>query len=115
MKNIKLLSLLLIAFIGFNACDQDDDLVFTAQEPTEGINFSNSFLDEYVLTVGASNNLGERFTWQDANFGVPTNATYELENSVLGDFTDATVVGTTAGNELAVTIGSMLGLPEQLV
>ncbi|MGB5418787.1 SusF/SusE family outer membrane protein [Algibacter sp.] len=112
MKNIKLLSLLLIAFISFSACDQDDDLVFTAQEPAEGITFSNSFLDEYVLTVAASNNLGERFTWQDANFGVPTNVTYELENSILGDFTDATTVGTTDGNELAVTIGAMLGFAE---
>ena len=112
MKNIKILSLLLIAFIGFNACDQDDDLVFTAQEPADGISFSNSFLDEYVLTVAASNNLGERFTWQDANFGVPTNTTYELENSILGDFIDATTVGTTGGNELAVTIGAMLGFAE---
>lgn len=112
MKNIKILSLLLIAFIGFNACDQDDDLVFTAQEPVDGIVFSNSFLDEYVLTVGASNNLGERFTWQDADFGVPTNTTYELENSILGDFTDATTVGTTDGNELAVTIGNMLAFAE---
>ena len=112
MKNIKILTLLLIAFIGFNACDQDDDLVFTAQEPVDGIVFSNSFLDEYVLTVGASNNLGERFTWQDADFGVPTNTTYELENSILGDFTDATTVGTTDGNELAVTIGNMLAFAE---
>ncbi|SHI37788.1 SusE domain-containing protein [Algibacter luteus] len=108
MKNIKILSLLLLAIIGFNACDQDDDLVFTAQEPTDGIVFSNSFLDEYVLTVAASNNLGERFTWKDANFGVPTNVTYELENSIIGDFTDVTTVGTTDGNELAVTIGKML-------
>ncbi|MFV9549971.1 SusE domain-containing protein [Algibacter sp. PT7-4] len=112
MKNIKLLSLLLLAFIGFNACDQDDDLVFTAQEPAEGISFSNSFLDEYVLTVAASNNLGERFTWEDANFGVPTNVTYELENSILGDFTDATNAGTTSGNELAITIGKMLEYAE---
>jgi hypothetical protein len=112
MKNIKILSLLLLAMIGFNACDQEDDLVFTAQEPVEGIVFSNSFLDEYVLTVAASNNLGERFTWQDANFGVPTNVTYELENSIIGDFTDVTTVGTTDGNELAVTIGAMLGFAE---
>jgi hypothetical protein len=108
MKNIKILSLLLLAIIGLNACDQDDDLVFTAQEPSEGISFSNSFLDEYVLTAAAANNLGERFTWEDANFGVPTNVTYELENSISGDFSDATTVGTTNGNEIAVTIGKML-------
>ena len=49
MKNyIKFLSLLIIALISFNSCDQEDDLVFTAQEPAEGISFSNSFLDQYV-------------------------------------------------------------------
>ncbi|WP_406682686.1 SusE domain-containing protein [Seonamhaeicola sp. MEBiC1930] len=113
MKNyIKLFSLLIIAIVGFNSCDQDDDLVFTAQEPAEGISFSNSFLDEYILTVAASNNLGERFTWNDADFGVPTNITYELENSILGDFTDATTISSTDGNELAVTIGQMLGFAE---
>ena len=111
-KNIKLLSLLIFALIAFNSCDQQDELVFTAQEPAEGISFSNSFLEEYVLTVAASNNLGERFTWTDANFGVPTNVTYELQNSILGDFTDATTIGTTDGNELAVTIGQMLGFAE---
>ncbi len=112
MKNIKLLSLLFLAFVGFMACDQEDDLVFTAQEPVEGIIFSNTFLEEYVLTAAASSNLGERFTWQDADFGVPTNVSYDLENSVLGDFSDATVVGTTDGNELAVTIGQMLDFAE---
>ena len=112
MKKIKILGLLIIALIGFNSCDQEDDLVFTAQEPAEGISFSNSFLDEYVLTVAASNNIGERFTWEDANFGVPTNVSYELQNSILGDFTDATTVGTTDGNEIAVTIGDMLGFAE---
>lgn len=111
-KNIKLLSLIIIAFLSFNSCDQEDDLVFTAQEPEEGISFSNSFLDEYVLTVAASKNLGERFTWRNADFGVPTNINYELQNSILGDFSDATSISSTSGNELAVTIGQMLGFAE---
>lgn len=113
MKNyIKLFSLLIIALISFSSCDQEDDLVFTAKEPVEGINFSNTFLDEYVLTVATSNNLGERFTWNDADYDVPTNITYELQNSILGDFTDATVISSTDGNELAVTIGQMLAFAE---
>ncbi|WP_242094388.1 SusE domain-containing protein [Aestuariivivens sediminicola] len=107
-KNITYLSLLIIALLSFNSCDQEDDLVFTAVEPVEGVSFSNSFSEEYILNKNASGNLGERFTWEDAYFGVPTNVSYELENSILGDFTDATTVGTTDGNELAVTIGQML-------
>ncbi|WP_370479956.1 SusE domain-containing protein [Tamlana flava] len=112
MKNIKILSLLLIAVIGLVSCEQDDELVFTAQEPAEGISFSNTFLAEYTLTAAAAKNIGERFTWEDAYFDVPTNVSYELQNSVLGDFTDATSLGTTSGNELAVTIGQMLGFAE---
>ncbi len=114
MKNyIKILSLLIIALISFNSCDQQDDLVFTAQEPVEGISFSNSFLDEYVLTVTASSNLGERFTWNSADFDVPTNITYVLQNSILGDFSDAMDISSTDGNELAITIGQMLALAEE--
>ncbi|WP_242157171.1 SusE domain-containing protein [Aestuariivivens sediminis] len=109
-KNITYLSLLIIALLSFNSCDQEDDLVFTAQEPVEGVSFSNSFSEEYILNKNASGNLGERFTWEDADFGVPTNVSYELENSIIGNFTDATTVGTTDGNELAVTIGKMLTL-----
>ncbi|UKM64361.1 SusE domain-containing protein [Flavobacteriaceae bacterium GSB9] len=112
MKNIKILSLLLIAVIGLVSCEQDDELVFTAQKPAEGISFSNSFLAEYTLTAATANNIGERFTWEDANFGVPTNVSYELQNSVSGDFSDATSLGTTNGNELAITIGEMLSFAE---
>lgn len=113
MKNIKLLSLLIIALISLNSCDQEDDLVFVAKPPADGITFSNMFLEEYVLIPSAANNIGERFTWRNADFGVPTNTTYELENSLLGDFTDATTLGTTMENDLAVTIGKMLSLAKE--
>ncbi|MCH4552663.1 MULTISPECIES: SusE domain-containing protein [Aestuariibaculum] len=108
MKYIKFLSLLILAAIGFTSCDQEDDLVFVAKVPEEGISFSNMFLEEYTLTTATSKNIGERFTWEDAYFGVPTNIEYELQNSLSGDFTDATVVATTDGNELSITIGNML-------
>ncbi|WMI64740.1 SusE domain-containing protein [Aestuariibaculum sp. YM273] len=108
MKYIKLLSLLILAAIGFTSCEQEDDLVFIAHVPEEGISFSNIFLEEYTLTSATSKNIGERFTWEDAYFGVPTNVEYELQNSISGDFTDATVVGTTDANELSITIGNML-------
>ncbi|MFG6687371.1 SusE domain-containing protein [Mariniflexile sp. HNIBRBA6329] len=112
MKNIKILSLLILAIIGFTSCDQEDDLMFVAKVPEEGIRFSNTFLEEYTLTTATSKNIGERFIWEDAYFGVPTNVEYELQNSILGDFTDATVVSTTAGNELSITIGNMLKYAE---
>jgi len=109
MKKIKILGLFIIALIGFNSCTQDDDLVFTAHEPSEGVIFLNTFLEEYVLTPATSGNLGERFTWSDANFDVPTSVTYELQNSIIGDFSDANTIGSTGGNELGVSVGQLLG------
>lgn len=112
MKNFKILVLLVIAAIGFNSCQEDDDLQFVAQTPGEFM-FSNSFLEEYVLTPEASGNIAERFTWDNANFEVPTNTTYELQRSLTGDFTDMVVVESTTANEIAVTIGQMLTFAEE--
>jgi starch-binding outer membrane protein SusE/F len=107
MKKIKILALLILASIGFNSCEDDDALQFIAQAPDE-LAFTNSFLDEYVLTSATAGNVGERFTWSNADFDVPTIISYDLQKSILGDFSDMEVVGTTTGNELAVTIGNLL-------
>jgi hypothetical protein len=107
MKNIKVLTLLIISMIGFNSCEDDISLTYIAQPPGE-FSFSNSFLSEYVLTPAAANNIGERFTWDAADFGTPTNITYELQRSITGDFSDMAVVGSTSENEIAVTIGNLL-------
>lgn len=109
MRKLKYLGLLIIAIIGFNSCTTDDSVVFIAQEPAE-FGFTNSFLSEYTLTPATADNLGERFTWSDADFAVPTNITYELQRSIIGDFSDATVVGSTSGNEFVVTISQMLAM-----
>lgn len=108
MKNIKKLGLLILAVIGLFACEQDDDFMFTAQEPSSEISFTNTFLESYVLTTATSSNLGERFTWNSADYGVPTVVTYKLEKSISGDFTDAETIGETTANEMAVTIGQLL-------
>ncbi|NOY48388.1 MAG: hypothetical protein GXO84_09395 [Chlorobi bacterium] len=107
MKKITILVLLIITSLGYYSCEDEDNLKFIAKSP-EALAFTNSFLDEYVLTPVTAGNLGERFTWNDADFDVPTVVNYDLEKSILGDFTDAEVVGTTTENELAVTIGNLL-------
>lgn len=109
MKKLSILGLFIFALFTFNSCETEDDVVFTTQEP-EGFVFTNTTLDNYVLSPAVSSNLGERFTWNDADFGVQTNVTYELQSSVLGDFSDAEVVGTTIENEIAMTIGQMLSV-----
>lgn len=112
MKNIKFLTLLFIGLFAFNACEDDTELTYIA-EPSGEFSFTNSFLAEYTLTPSTSGNIGERFTWDDADFGVPTNVTYELQKSIIGDFSDAVVVGTTDGNEFTLTIGDLLEYAEE--
>jgi len=109
MKKFKILLLLILASIGLNSCQEDDDLVFTAA-PQGDFMFSNTFLDEYVLIPAASGNVAERFTWNNANFSVPTNTTYELQRSLTGDFSDMIIVGSTNANEIAVSVGEMLSI-----
>ncbi len=110
MKKLTIIGLLMLAFIGFNSCSEDDDLVFTAVTPEEGVVFVNTFLPEYVLTPETSGNLAERFTWSDAYFDVPTPVTYELHKSLTGLFDDENIlVGSTGNNELGVTVSQMLG------
>ncbi|GGI55838.1 SusE domain-containing protein [Winogradskyella haliclonae] len=107
MKKIEFILLTFIAVISFTACEDDNDLEFIAQEAQDLV-FTNSFQAEYILIPQAANNLAERFTWNNADFDVPTNVTYQLQKSITGDFADAEVVGTTSGNDIAITIGDML-------
>ena len=108
MKNIKFLTILLLSIITLNSCIDDDTKLTYIAEPAGEFMFSNSFLSEYVLTPASSGNLGERFTWNDADFGVETNINYELQKSILGDFSDLEVVASTSENSLSVTIGDLL-------
>ena len=109
MNKIKLTILIFIGVISFNSClDDDADITYVAS-PTGEFMFSNSFLDTYVLTPATSGNLGERFTWDDANFNIETNINYELQKSINGDFSDSDIVGSTSNNYYDISIGDMLG------
>lgn len=107
MKKIKFIALFIISLISINSCQDDDGLTYIA-EPSGEFAFSNTFLSEYILTTDTKGNLGERFTWNSADFGVQTNVSYELQSSIIGDFTDMQVVGTTSNNEFTLTIGDLL-------
>ena len=112
MKNLKILLLTVFTIIGFNSCQDDDDLVFTAAPEAE-FTFVNTFLDDYVLNANATSNIAERFVYNPANFNTPSPVNYVLENSILGDFSDeTTVAGPTTSNEIAVTVGQLLGLAQ---
>lgn len=107
MKKIKFIALLFLSLACFTACIEDDSITYVA-EPSGDLTFSNDFLPMYVLSPSAASNIGERFTWDDANFDIQTNVNYELQKSIIGDFTDMEVVGTTTENAFTVTIGNLL-------
>jgi starch-binding outer membrane protein SusE/F len=110
MKKLSILLFAFVAFIGLNACSSDDDVVFIAQPDAEGINFVNSFNESYILTPATAGNIAERFVWNNVDFDVPTNITYELQGSVDADFSSFDVIGTTGENNLAVKVSQMMTL-----
>jgi len=110
MKNISIFLLTIIAFVGFTACEHDDDVVFTAQPDPEGVAFTSSFSSNYTLNAASSDNLAERFVWSEVDFGAPTTVTYELHGSASQDFSSFDVIGTTSETNLGVTIAQMISL-----
>lgn len=115
MKHLRKLKYLLIFTVGvfFTSCEEDADLLFIDSSNSE-ITFTSSFLSEYILTQETASNIGERFTWNTPNFGIPTTVTYDLQKSIVGDFSDLEVIGSTTGNDIAITIGDMLGFASEL-
>lgn len=113
MKKISTIIVALIALVGFNACSSDDDVVFIAQPDAEGISFTNSFANTYILTSATGENTAERFVWNEIDLEVPTNINYELHGATTEDFESFTLMGTTSGNNLAVTVNQLLELAEE--
>lgn len=111
MKNFKILLLLVIAVLGFNSCQENDDLEFTAT-PQGDFELTNTILPEYVLPADAvaDDNIGVVFTWNEAKFDVQTNVSYELQYSLIGDFSDAANLdglSATSENQITLNIGQL--------
>lgn len=110
MKKISIILLALVTIIGFNACTDDDQLIFTAQPDPEGVSFVNSFSPQYVLTAETMDNLAERFVWESPDFGVDTPVTYELLGSPQATFDTSSIIGSTTENNLPITVAQLMSL-----
>ncbi|MCJ7758811.1 MAG: SusE domain-containing protein, partial [Gillisia sp.] len=110
MKKLSILLMAFVAFVGLNSCSSDDGVVFIAQPDTEGINFTNSFNESYILTPAASGNIAERFVWNTVDFDVPTNITYQLQGSTSADFSSFDIIGATGENNLGVKVSQLKSL-----
>lgn len=117
MKNfIKTATLLLTLFLSFSSCEDDTKLEFIAI-PQGEFELTNTFLSEYILPAenSTNNNIGAIFTFNPADFDVQTNVSYELQSSIAGDFSDATIVPTlsNANSQIEVSIGTLKTLAEE--
>lgn len=110
MKNIKILGLFILIAFGAVSCETDDNLMVTSAVPSENVEFTNTFLNEYILTPETRNNIAERFVWNSPDFGIATPNGYDLEASITEDFSEITSMGSTAENNMGVTINQMLSL-----
>ncbi|MDY8138190.1 SusF/SusE family outer membrane protein [Aquimarina sp. 2201CG5-10] len=110
MKKVSIIIIALVTLIGFNACTDDDALIFTAQDPVEAITFINSVSPEYVLTTETLDNTAERFVWESPDFGVDTAITYEIQGSGESTFANFRSLGTTSSNDIAITVRQMFDL-----
>ncbi|MDN3593572.1 SusF/SusE family outer membrane protein [Zunongwangia endophytica] len=113
MKKLRLLFIAFIALLSFTACTEDDDFTFTAKPDPDGINFMNTPAETYTLSAANSNNLAERFVWNEVDFDVQTPVNYELQASTEENFSSYDVLGDITQTNLAVTVGQMLELAEE--
>lgn len=105
---------LLLGFlaIGLSACIDDEEVIFTAQEPSEEIEFLNDFSSVYLLSSETQSNTAERLVWNEVDFGVPTAVNYILEGSI--DNVNFEEVSTTTDNNYAISVGKLLEFAEEL-
>lgn len=115
-NNIKTLAIIFTLLLSFSSCETDDDLIFTAA-PQGEFELNNTFLSEYTLPAenATNNNIGAIFTFNEADFDVQTNVSYELQSSILGDFTDATTVPSISNEntQIEISIGTLKTLAEE--
>ena len=111
MKNLTLVFIAIIAALTFTACTDDDGFTFTAKPDPEGVVFTNSTLETYNLMASSSDNLAERFVWNEVDFGVQTPVNYEIQGATTESFETFSVIG--VETNLPVTVGNMLSLARE--
>lgn len=123
MKNIKLFIAQVLGVVTalalFTACENDDHVPeFTLKAASEDVAFQNEFLADYLLSDETPDNIAERFVWNEVDFGVPTEVSYQLEGSISESF-DADGAyqfdsGTLTTLNASVSVGQLLTMAEGL-
>ena len=107
-----------LLFIAFSCVNEDDGPEFTVIPPSEDVAFTNSFLDEYLLSAQTSANIAERLLWNTPSFGAQTSVSFTVEGSSTNLFA-ATDPGYFSAKDLtennyAISVANLLGIADAL-
>ncbi|MGB0373792.1 MAG: SusE domain-containing protein [Flavobacteriaceae bacterium] len=107
-----------LLFIAFSCENEDDGPEFTVTPPSEDVAFTNSFLDDYLLSAQTSANIAERLLWNTPSFGAQTSVTFTVEGSSTNLFaaTDPGYFssGALTENNYAVSVANLLAIADAL-
>ena len=107
-----------LLFIAFSCVNEDDGPEFTVIPPSEDVAFTNSFLDEYLLSAQTSANIAERLLWNTPSFGAQTSVSFTVEGSSTNLFaaTDPGYFssGALTENNYAVSVANLLTIADAL-
>ena len=105
-----------LLFIAFSCENEDDGPEFTVIPPSEDVAFTNSFLDEYLLSAQTSANIAERLLWNTPSFGAQTSVSFTVEGSSTNLFaaTDPGYFssGALTENNYAVSVASLVTIAD---
>lgn len=90
MKNIVKSFVALALIAGFTSCEDEQDLLFSQPEASFRI-LSPTSGDGVVLSPDSPTNPGLSLTWEDADYGTPTEVTYTVQVDKNGDDFDSPI------------------------
>ena len=107
-----------LLFIAFSCENEDDGPEFTVTPPSEDVAFTNTFLDDYLLSAQTSANIAERLLWNTPSFGAQTSVSFTIEGSSTNLFaaTDPGYFssGALSENNYAVSVANLLTIADAL-
>ena len=111
--NLKVYFVAIIATLTLTSCDNEDYLIFTAQEPSEGVEFVNELKDSYKIAAQISNNMLERFVWNTPDFSAPSTIVYVVDGSLDSSFSTINwSSGETSNNHISIPVGDILSIAD---
>jgi hypothetical protein len=103
---------ILIAFVmigGFWSCAEDDNFMLAEAQPGEFAIITPSSGTSIIITEATEqDNTGATFTWEDVDYGTPTEVTYALEFAASGtEFATPTTISSATATNYSMTYAAL--------